>query len=133
MSSIERKAKRDRGRPLKGDRPLSAAERQAARRRRQNESEAKLARLQGDISKVFGLTEHLYAAMYDPLSPVGRELLVDQYWSRLLKAAHGAAYAAFPSVTAEQLQLAFPMIAKRVCPTHRFTLAKPRASENKAP
>jgi hypothetical protein len=60
---------------------MSAAERQAARRRRQNESEAKLMRLQGDVSNILGLTERLYAAMYDPLSPSGREFRVDRNWA----------------------------------------------------
>lgn len=133
MSSIENNAKRGRGRPLKGDRPLSAAERQAARRRRQNESEVKLARLEGDVSKILGLTEHLYAAMYDPLSPVGRELHVDQYWGRLLKAVHEAAYAAFPGLTPEKLQLVFPMTAKRASPEHRVTFAELRRPGNKVP
>ena len=42
---------------------MSAGERHAARRKRQNEAEAKLARLQDDIKKILGLTERLYASI----------------------------------------------------------------------
>jgi hypothetical protein len=45
---------------------MSAAERQAARRRRQNEAEAKLVQLQDDIKRILGLTERLYVTTYHP-------------------------------------------------------------------
>ena len=85
-------------------------------------------RLEGDLSKILGLTEHLYAAMYDPLSPTGRGLRVDQYWCSLLKAVHEAAYVAFPDLTPRHLELAFPMYAKRASPLHWFSLAELRTS-----
>jgi hypothetical protein len=132
VSNIEKQAKRGRGRPQKGDRPMSATERQAARRRRQNESEAKLVRLQGDISTIFGLTERLYAAMYDPLSSSGREYRVERNWGRLLQAVHEAAYAAFPDLTPEQLEFTFPMTAKRASPLHEFRPTELRTGGHKA-
>jgi hypothetical protein len=95
---------------------MSAAERQAARRRRQNEAEAKLAQLQDDIKKILGLTERLYASMY----PAGLDFRIDQNWGRLLKAVHEAAYAAIPDLTPENLAFAFPMAAKRASPMHNF-------------
>jgi hypothetical protein len=66
VSSDDKKSKRGRGRPPIGDRPMSAAERQAARRRRQNEAEAKLVQLQDDIKRILGLTERLYVTTYHP-------------------------------------------------------------------
>jgi predicted nuclease with TOPRIM domain len=96
---------------------MSAAERQAARRRRQNEAEAKLAQLQDDIKKILGLTERLYASMYHA---AGLDFRIDQNWSHLLKAVHEAAYAAIPDLTPENLAFAFPMAAKRASPMHNF-------------
>jgi hypothetical protein len=117
VNSHEKKAKRGRGRPQIGDRPMSAAERQAARRKRQNEAETKLARLQEDINKILGLTERLYASMYHP---AGLEFRIDQNWASLLKAVHEAAYTAIPDLTPEKLAFAYPMAAKRASPMHNF-------------
>ena len=96
---------------------MSAAERQAARRKRQKEAEVKLARLQDDINKILGLTERLYASMYNPAA---LEFRIDQNWARLLKAVHEAGYSAFPDLTPEHLEFVFPMTAKRAAPMHNF-------------
>jgi hypothetical protein len=96
---------------------MSAAERQAARRRRQNEAEAKLVQLKDDIKRILGLTERLYVTTYHP---AGLEFRIDRDWGRLLKAVHEAAHAAIPDLTPEELAYAFPMTAKRASPMHNL-------------
>lgn len=88
---------------------MTATERQAARRRRQNEAEAELAKLREGVGKLLWETETLYAIIYRPETSGDRGVRIAQRWDSLLKVLHATAFAALPGMTPESLAQLYPM------------------------